>query len=116
MKNLNNYVKNWISNTPTDEQEDSIKHALEYGCVSGSVTELIYYADTLKFYEDHKEEINNLLSNTLIELGCTAPVELFGNKWDEKDTLVLDTNNQNLLTWFAFEETLRRVAEELEIV
>ena len=116
MRTLKEYVNNWINNQELVDQElsDLLNDVLNHGCQSGIVSELIYYKDTLKFYEDYKTEINELLSNTLIECGCTSPGELFSNKWDEEDALVLDTHNQNLLAWFAFEETVREVSNELE--
>lgn len=36
-----------------------------YGCVSGMITDLIYYDDTNKFYDNYKDDINELLSNLL---------------------------------------------------
>ena len=85
------------------------------GCVSGMIGELIYYKDTLSFYNRHKDEINEMLSELLGACGFSCPSELFGEKWDENDPLVLETNNQNLLAWFAFEETARTIAENLGI-
>ena len=40
--------------------------------------------------------------------------ELFGNKWDKEDPLGRDDYNQNLLAWFGFEETLRKLGYEFE--
>ena len=91
-------------------------NALEYGCVSGAVSDLIYYADTLAFFDKYKEEINTLLSDSISSFGMDSPVEMFGDRWDKEDSLILDTNNQNLLAWFAFEETLRAEAQELNLI
>ena len=82
---------------------------LEHGCVSGVVGHLIYYADTTKYYKDHKDEINTLLYDTLSEYGSTNPSDIFGDKWDKEDPLALETQNQNLLAWFGFEETMRKL-------
>jgi hypothetical protein len=79
------------------------------GCESGLVGELIYYHDTLPFYRRHQSEINALLVDTMQEIGATSPADIFGQKWDSDDPLALDTLNQNLLAWFAFEETARRL-------
>lgn len=79
------------------------------GCQSGMIGELIYYSDTMKFYDRFKFEINDLLQSVLDETGYTSPDELFGDKWDKSDPLVLETNNLNLLAWFAFEETAFRL-------
>ena len=34
---------------------------LHYGCQSGIVGELIYYSDTVRFYKQYRQEINELL-------------------------------------------------------
>lgn len=87
---------------------------LYHGCQSGIVGHLIYYADTVKYYEDHKTEINEMLYECMQECGTHDPKDLFGDKWDNEDPLALDTYNQNLLAWFGFEETLRNVAREFD--
>ena len=101
-----------------NDKADIFRDVLEYGCQSGVVNYLIYYSDTISYYENYKEEIVILLSNTLKECGVDSPKDLFGDKWDNSDPLALYTkNNKNLLAWFGFEETMRNIAynfEELE--
>lgn len=107
MKTLKQNVQNWINETAKDYNGDKqavINDLQQGGCSSGMVSHLIYYSDTTAFYDKHKEEINTLLSDYLNEFGYQSPQELFGNKWDKEDSLCLDTNNKNLLSWFAFEE------------
>lgn len=91
---------------------------LRYGCQSGCVSYLIYYSDTIAYYEKYKEEICALLYDTLVNCGLKCPFDLFGDKWDNSDPFALYTqNNKNLLAWFGFEETMRNIAynfEELE--
>lgn len=93
----------------TEEIEDYMKGVLQHGCVSGWVTELIYYNDTVEFFNKYKKDIVNLLK----EVG--SPAELFGDRWENDDPFAEDTNNQNLLAWFGFEETVYRIANELEL-
>ena len=71
---------------------------------------LIYYSDTQKFASAHAKEINELLSHTLSDYGMKTPLELLADKWDQEDNLCLGATNQNLLAWFAFEETARSIA------
>ena len=85
----------------------------KYGCVSGMIGSLIYYDDTNKFYDEYKEEINDLLSDLIDGTGLSMS-ELFGDKFDNEDPLVLDYSNKNLLAWFGFEETLRNLAQNFE--
>jgi len=83
------------------------------GCVSGMVGELIYYRDTIKFFKKHKEDITTLLYELLDSCGFVCPSELFGGSWDKEDPLALEQTNQNLLAWFGFEETARKIANDL---
>ena len=101
MSNLRKYVENWISQNP-----EKIEDVLNYGCIGGSVNELIYYSDTLKFYDDYKEEINDLINQLGIEITTL-------NGFDSSDILCLETNNQNLLAWFGFEVTLSQLYEQV---
>jgi hypothetical protein len=103
-----------LGNVYKDYVEGFFEDLLSHGCVSGMIGELTYYCDTQKFFKKHKEEINELLTETLINYGRNAtPVDIFGDKFETEDVLCLDTNNQNLLAWFAFEETARKIANEL---
>lgn len=85
------------------------------GCQSGLVSELIYYADTTAFFDRHYKEIGPLLDNIINSYGFACPAELFGDKWDTSDSIAVDTNNKNLLAWFAFEETAREIFAEEEV-
>ena len=87
---------------------------LHNGCCSGVGSELIYYHDTVRFYKQYRQEINEMLYNIMNETGLYAPSELFGDKWDKEDPLAQDICNQNLLAWFGFEETLRNIGYNFE--
>lgn len=87
---------------------------LYHGCQSGTVGFLIYYNQTTAFYVKHKEEINTLLYEIMESTGLYSPTELFGDKWDKEDPLAIEDYNQNLLAWFGFEETLRKIGQNFE--
>ena len=111
-KDVLKYVLEQWSNY--NNKTDIFTDVLKYGCQSGCVGHLIYYCDTTKYYAKHKAEINKLLYEALWECGANNPKDLFGDKWDLDDPLALDTYNQNLLAWFGFEETMRKIADEFE--
>ena len=81
------------------------------GCQSGMVGDLIYYKDTLAFYKHHKAEITAMLKDLLQECGFKSPADLFGDKWDTDDLFADECSNQNLLAWFGYEETARKLAD-----
>lgn len=97
-----------------DDKKNIFTDVLNYGCQSGMVGFLIYYSDTTKFYKRYQEEINALLHDLMYETGIYAPSEIFGDKWDKEDPLATDDFNQNLLAWFGFEETLRKIGYNFE--
>jgi hypothetical protein len=92
--------------------EGFMRDLMQGGCASGAVSSMVYYRDTIKFYKRHAREINSLLSELCAETG--TPAQLLRG-WDPEDPLALDTPNQNLLAWFGFEETARRLAERAGI-
>ena len=84
-----------------------IREVLTNGCVYGVVSELIYHDDTTAFFRRHRADITVLLVTVMQDVGCKSPADLFASKWSADDPLCLADENQNLLAWFAVEETLR---------
>lgn len=80
--------------------EKVIENVLTYGCVSGYVTELIYYSQTEPFFDRHKDAINALaheLSN-----------EIYGNPFELYKNLQYECS-KNTMAWFGFEEMTREI-------
>ena len=94
--------------------EGYIKDVLQYGCEAGTVSGLIYYNDTTAFFEKHRAEIIGLLKELMSVTGAKSPAEIFGASWDDDDYFCDDIYNKNLLAWFGYEETLRKVASVFE--
>lgn len=113
---LDKKVINVLLNKGTaSEIETYIKDLMYGGCQSGMEGSLIYYSDTLPFYKKYQKEIKAILQDAFNETGFKSPSELFGKRWDEEDMFAEDTQNQNLLAWFGFEETVRQIAYQLEM-
>lgn len=108
---LDYYIDRKYSNP--DELIRDMEDLQRYGCVSGMITDLIYYDDTNKFYDNYKDDINELLSNLLDESGLSIQ-EFFGKNFDNDDPLILNFSNKNLLAWFGFEEFSYRIYEEIK--
>lgn len=82
------------------------------GCVTGMIKTLIYYDETNEFYDEYQNEINELLSNFMNNTGLSMN-ELFGDKFDETDPLILNYINKNLLAWFGFEQTAYLIYQKI---
>lgn len=108
---LDYYIDRKYSNP--DELIRDMEDLQRYGCVSGMITDLIYYDDTNKFYDNYKDDINELLSNLLDGSGLSIQ-EFFGKNFDNDDPLILNFSNKNLLARFGFEESSYRIYEEIK--
>ena len=78
-----------------DDPQDYFQDVLHYGCISGVVPALITYEDTEEFFNRHVDEILELL-----------------NEVKEYGEITFELNRNNL-AWFAFEETLNRIYNDL---
>lgn len=104
-----------LRNIDKGGMESYFKDLFKYGCGSGIVSGLIYYCETMSFFKKNRIEIADLLSQAMSNYGASCPTELFGDKFDTDDFLCVEAKNQNLLAWFAFEETARMIADEIGI-
>ena len=97
-----------------DDKKNIFTDVLHYGCQSGMVGFLIWHSDTVRFYKQYKSEIDEMLYELMYETGIYSLPELFGDKWDKEDPLGNSDFNMNLLAWFGFEETLRKIGHKFE--
>ena len=98
-------IKDWIKK---NLDKDQIKEVVEHGCINGTVSELIYYADTSAFHDAHEEEIWEMVYEsaegqglTILEFLATLRGGLVGSMYQLK----------NLLAWFADEEHCYHMVE-----
>lgn len=89
-----------ILNEEDEDIESHMKDVMNHGCVSGTVSSMIYYNDTRKFFEKHYDEIFDLIEGLRCEFDIDAIVKEF---------------NFNNLSWLAYEECTRKLMNELEI-
>jgi len=114
--NLERHVQGWINGRAAeyDNRAEGVLEDLLYGgCASGIVGHLIYYEDTLAFYRKFRKDIDAMLAEMIDQGVIESPAGL--NGWDKSDPLARDQQNQNLLAWFGFEETARKLANLNEI-
>lgn len=81
-----------------DELASFLRDLSMHGCVSGMCNSLIYYSDTHAFYDAWYEEIEELRNE--LEDGIGDAIEVKGDL-------------KNFYAWLAFEETARKIAEEI---
>ena len=96
-----------------NELEFRMKEVLDHGPDSGLVSNLSYSNDRVAFFEDHKLEINELLTKTLLDCSFSSPLELFGEKFENEDPQFLKEANQNLLVNFSIDEITKELYRDL---
>ena len=84
---------------------ETCKEIARHGCQSGVCSEHIYYADTVKFFEKHAEEITGYIKDTL---GVELMKDLFGKS--EGDF----TYYMNDMTWCFIELVAQHVVDDYE--
>ena len=107
------YVCDYVIESWNDyeDKKDIFNDVMRSGCRSGIVRDLVYYEQTVRFYETYKHEINELIYKSDYD----NLAELLGDDWDVHDPLALEDDNKNLLAWFGFEVTLTNIAYKFGI-
>ena len=86
----------------TSELKNYITDIVEFGCSGGTVTSLIYYSDTVRFFNNYRREILNMVKNS--EDVCWI------------DHTKYSVQEKNSLTWFVYENIVYRIAEYFNLI
>ena len=107
--------KQTIKDFVLSEEQDglNIDEVVQHGCVSGVVSALIYYSDTVKFYDEHEEEIWELLDDHSQNYGSDNVLQFIGGFNGAKNIGSLALF-KNLLAWWSVEETCHHLINERE--
>jgi hypothetical protein len=92
-------IKEWVKSNYT---RDDMFGIIEHGCVSGSASGLIYYADTCKFHDEFEDEIWEMLHDDAEAMGHKDVLELIASFNGGKNVGSM-TQLKNLLCWYAVE-------------
>ena len=98
-------ILDWLLET---QDKSTIEDVTRHGCSGGTISELIYYADTSAFYEKYKEEIWRRLSDMADDLGCDSILHLIVTFNGAKE-VGSELQLRNLLAWWAAEEVCRGI-------
>ena len=98
-------ILDWLLDT---QEKSTIEATAEHGCSGGTISELIYYADTEAFYEKYKEEIWQRLSDMADDMGEPSILHLIVTFNGSKE-VGSDLQLRNLLAWWAAEEVCRGI-------
>ena len=93
-------IMDQVDGLENEEILSAVEEMVTYGCQSGIVAALITYDDTDKFFNNHADEIFELVED--------AKAEGIINMND----FTLSKNN---LAWFAFETIAQEIYQEMEV-
>jgi hypothetical protein len=96
-KSFYDYIKSY--------ERDDLQAIVEHGCISGCAGGLIYYSDTLAFYDQFCDELHDKLGEWINEIG-------------EKPTFITDsldnaTSFKNAVVWFVAEQYASEIIQTL---
>ena len=103
-------IKEWVIN---NLEEGQIADVVLEGCVTGIVSELIYYADSCAFYEQYEGEIWDRLDQMSCDMGEASILHLIATFNGAKSVGSHD-QFRNLLAWWACEDVCREIIAEKE--
>ena len=107
-KDFNNRVEKKVINDlintglTTKELKVHIEDIVQCGCISGIVPSLIYYSDTIKFFNCYRQEILSMLQDPDKNIYSEYTYLLDNKKYS--------TQEKNDLAWFAYDNTVIRIA------
>ena len=107
-KNFNSRVERKVINDlistglTTEELKDHIEDIVQCGCISGIVPSLIYYSDTVRFFNCYRQEILTMLKDPDKNIYSEYTYLLNDKKYS--------ISQKNDLSWFAYDNTVIRIA------
>lgn len=81
-----------------------------HGLSSGIVGSMIYYSDTVNFFNRYRKDIEELWQ----EFADSTGMKLQDLRdFDESDPFIRETSNKNLLAWWSYEEIASQLQNAL---
>ncbi|WP_291626237.1 hypothetical protein [Clostridium sp.] len=107
---LEKRVINDLLNTKlsTTELKDHIIDITKYGCISGIVSSLIYYSDTVRFFNNYRQEIMTMLTDP------DKNIYFIDTYWI--DHTKYSVPEKNSLSWLVYENIVYRIAEYFSLI
>ena len=105
-------IKEWVLETQSPED---IQNISDNGCINGTCKELFFYYDTVEFYDNHKDEIWEMLREEAENFGYKNIFEFLGTWSNYAKDVDDDTTFKNLLAWWAVENVCYEIIFNEEV-
>jgi hypothetical protein len=87
---------------------------VEKGCGSGIVPSLLVMEECGNFFNEYKEEIGEIITET-IALSEYSSLDKIFPEFEESDPLCLGLQNQTTLAWYSYEKACQELVDEVDI-
>ena len=98
-----------------DNMDEKLKSRLEeiteHGCQSGTVGSLIYYDDTVKFFDNFNDEIYDMVEDYY---GAESVLDMLKQHCELIDIVMGSDTVKNYLAWMAYEVTCSNILDGIE--
>lgn len=86
---------------------DELKDIAEYGCANVAPSGMIYYHETSKLYDEHKEELHDVLLDWVEDINETPSfiLEHLGNAY----------TFANAMVWFVAEQYANEIVQTMDV-
>ena len=112
-------INDLLSNTyTTSDLKYYMEDITQYGCSGGIVSSLFYYSETERFFNNYRKEILNLFKKFFDTTTEDLHEDIQGKYAIIYDTVIylnqkkFTLQEKNNLTWFAYEEVVRRITQD----
>lgn len=92
---------------------DTFKNITQSGCVNGCAPGLIYYHETIAFYDKFKDEIWEIAYDFYKDCEASNLLECLGSLHGAKQVYGED-QFKNFMCWFAVDWVSREIVEDME--
>tara|TARA_R110000744_G_scaffold363530_1_gene471854 strand:- start:110 stop:532 length:423 start_codon:yes stop_codon:yes gene_type:complete len=108
-----NTVEDYLLN---GEKKDHflITDVATHGCSGGTISDLIYYDDTVKFYNEHEDEIWDELNAQAEDQGVTIPFLISDFSYSYIKMISDIKTFKNCLAWWICEHVATRISDARE--
>ena len=105
-------ISGYNGDTFDEKLKSRLEEITEHGCQSGTVSSLIYYTDTVKFFDNFYDEIYNMIDDVYT---ADSTFEMLKQKCDLTDIIMGADTVKNYLAWMAYEEVCSVILDELNL-
>ena len=104
-------ISGYNGDTFDEKLKSRLNEIIEHGCQSGTVGSLIYYTDTVKFFDNFNDEIYDMVEDVF---GAESVLDMLKQHCDTTDIIMGADTVKNYLAWMAYETACSDILDIIE--